>query len=149
VRVCPARRGDFDALLAIEADAFRTDRLTRRKLVHLTTRGNAALLVGVEGRELAGYALVLFRRGTRAARLYGLAVSSTRRGRGLGRRLLAAAEREARRRGCAWMTLETKPGNRSAVTLSKSCGYALAARLGPYYEDGSPAERWSKRLDVS
>jgi ribosomal-protein-alanine N-acetyltransferase len=146
VRVRPARRGDFDALLAIEEEAFRTDRLTRRKLVHLTTRGNAALLVGVEGREVVGYALVLFRKRAETARLYGLAVAARRRGHGIGARLLAAAERTARRRGCGRIRLETKPGNRSAITLYKHNGYVRVAHLGPYYEDGSPAVRFQKQL---
>src|SRR5204863_236295 len=94
LKIRRARRADFDALLEIEAEAFRTDRLTRRKLVHLTTRGNASLLVGETRGRIVGYALVLFRRGTRSARLYGLAVAASERGRGLGARFLAAAEDE-------------------------------------------------------
>jgi ribosomal protein S18 acetylase RimI-like enzyme len=146
VRVRAARAADVGAILAIEDEAFRTDRLTRRKLVRLLSRGNCALLVVVARREVAGYALVLFRRGAASARLYGIAVRAPDRGRGLGRRLLRAAEAVARRRGAARITLETDPSNEAAVRLYRSHGFRLVRRLGPYYEDSSPADRWSKGL---
>jgi [ribosomal protein S18]-alanine N-acetyltransferase len=146
VRIRPARASDVGPLLAIEAESFTTDKLTTRKLRRLMTRGNCALLVATVAGDVAGYALVLFRAGSRSARLYGIAVRRSRRGGGFGRRLLRAAEAQARRRGCDRMRLEVAGANRVASALYEEEGYDLVAHLGPYYEDGAPADRYAKDL---
>lgn len=146
MRIRPARREDVGVLLEIENSSFRTDKLTRRKLRHLMTRGNCVLLVAVANRRVAGYALVLFRRGASSARIYGIAVRSSERGRGLGTHLMLAAERAARRRGARRLTLETDPSNGGALTVYLRLGFRRVARLGPYYEDGTPADRYAKGL---
>ena len=94
---------DLDALVALEERCFSTDRISRRQFRHLLTRANARSLVVDDGDRLAGYVLVLFSRGTALARLYSIAVDGAARGRGLGRQLLAAAERAALERGCVSM----------------------------------------------
>ncbi len=149
MRVRPARRADVPAILAIEDESFATDKLTAGKLRHLLARGNCALLLAVERTRVLGYALVLFRRGTATARLYGIAVRGAHRGRGLGRRLLRAAEAAARTGGARSMRLEVGAKNVSAVALYRETGYALVSHLGPYYEDGSPADRYIKNLTKS
>lgn len=142
----PARPADIEALLAIEEEAFRTDRLTRRKLRRLLSGGNCSLQVLARGGDVAGYALVLFREGCTSARLYGFAIRAGDRGRGHGRRLLRGALAAARRRGCRRLTLETDPSNEAAVSLYRSLGFRRIAQLGPYYEDGSPADRYAREL---
>jgi [ribosomal protein S18]-alanine N-acetyltransferase len=146
VTVRPARVADVAAILEIEDASFTTDRLTRRKLLHLLARGNCALLVSVTRGRVAGYGLVLFRRGSRSARIYGLAVAPRLRGGGVGRRLLDACESAAAARRCVRVTLEVATANRAAVALYRALGYTRVARLGPYYEDGSAADRYAKRL---
>jgi [ribosomal protein S18]-alanine N-acetyltransferase len=146
VTVRAARPADIPALLAIERASFSTDRLTRRALHRLMTRGHCAVLVAVARRRVAGYAVLLFRRGSRRARLYSLAVDPRRRRSGLAKRLLAAVERRAAGRGMTAVTLEVGAANRAASTLYRAMGYRRIARLGPYYADGSPAERWRKDL---
>lgn len=142
----PARLGDVAAVVEIDEEAFTHDRLTPRKLRRLLRGGNCALLVAVLGSEVAGYALLLFRRGASRARLYGFAVRASRRRRGLGRRLLAAAESEARRRRSKSIGLEASPDGEAAIKLYRKRGYVLVERLGPYYEDGSHADRYVKAL---
>ena len=64
-----AEGGDLDGLVRLEERCFELDRLSRRSLRHFLTRGQAALLVAERGSgELAGYALVVFRRGSTVAR---------------------------------------------------------------------------------
>jgi ribosomal protein S18 acetylase RimI-like enzyme len=146
MNVRPARLADLPAILAIERASFTTDRITRRAMRRLLTRGSCAVLVAASGRVVVGYAVLLFRRGARRARLYSLAVDPRRRRAGVAGRLLAAVERRARARGLEAVTLEVAAANRAAVILYRRAGYELIARLGPYYADGSPADRWIKRL---
>ena len=141
-----ARKGDLPALLAIERASFSTDRLTRRALRRLMTRPNCAVLVAVTRGAVAGYAVLLFRRGSRKARLYSIAVDPRRRRAGVAARLLAAVERRARERGSSAVTLEVGVKNRAASTLYRTIGYRRLLRLGPYYADGSAADRWWKDL---
>jgi len=147
VTIRAAHVGDVSGILEIEDEAFATDRLTARKLRRLLAHGNCALLVAVERGRIAGYALVLFRRGARRARIYGIAVASRHRGRGLGARILRAAETEAERRGHPSISLETASDNERAISLYLKNGYARIAGLGPYYEDGTPADRYAKPLE--
>ncbi len=142
----PARVADVGAILEIEDASFTTDRLTRRKLLHLFARGNCSLVVAQMRGRVAGYGLVLFRRGSSSARIYGLAVAPRLRGGGVGRRLLAACERAAVSRRCTRVTLEVSTRNAGAVSLYRALGYTRVARLGPYYEDGSAADRYARRL---
>ncbi|MFG0287787.1 MAG: GNAT family N-acetyltransferase [Rhodopirellula sp. JB044] len=55
--------------------------------------------------------------------LHDVMVTRSHRGRGIGRRLIEAAEEEARRRGCCKMTLEVYRGNRAAATLYRRCDF--------------------------
>src|SRR6188474_3379747 len=96
VRVRAARSADLTALVALEQRSFATDRLSLRQFRHhLSGRGNSLLLIAVSEASLLGNALLLFRTGTRRARLYSIVVAVDARGRGVGERLLARAEREA------------------------------------------------------
>ena len=58
--------------------------------------------------------------------VHDLAVVGTRRGQGIGRRLLEAVEAEARRRGCCKVTLEVLESNTRARGLYDSYGFGVA-----------------------
>jgi hypothetical protein len=55
---------DLDALVAIENHIFNADRLSRRSLRYLLTRGNATTFVDKEQESVRGYAIVLYSTGT-------------------------------------------------------------------------------------
>ena len=137
---------DLEDLLRIEDACFHCDRLSRRQFRHLLTRANAATVVAREAGRASGYATVLFRSGSPLARLYSTGVAPDRRGAGLGRALLRAAERAARRRGADLMRLEVRPDNQAALDLYRSAGYATFGRYDRYYEDDSDALRMEKPL---
>jgi ribosomal-protein-alanine acetyltransferase len=142
----PASLDDLDALAALEARVFATDRLSRRSFRHFLTEDRDELLVADLGGRIAGYALVLFRAGTALGRLYSIAVEPEAAGRGLGRRLLDAAETAAEGRGCLFLRLEVREDNAKAKALYRSAGYRQVARVADYYEDHEPALRLEKRL---
>ena len=144
---------DLDRLIAIENAAFQGDRLSRRSLRAYLTRRNVSLLVAeatIGGfAQAIGYALLAFRKDSKKARLYSIASDPEYRlgsGRGLGRRLLAACEEEAARRGAESLVLEVRADNGRAIALYEARDYVKFATIPGYYEDGTSAERYEKRL---
>lgn len=141
-----ARLGDIDALLALEDACFDTDQLGRRNFRWMIRKANAALLVAHDGERLAGYILVLFHAGTSLGRIYSVAVNPECRGRGVADRLVAAAEEAALAADCAWMRLEVRPDNASAIRLYEKHGYRQFGVYPRFYEDDTDALRFEKRI---
>jgi ribosomal protein S18 acetylase RimI-like enzyme len=98
------------------------------------------LCLVVDG-KVQGCAIVAYRKGSRAAHLYTIAVLPKLQGYGFGLRLLRAAERAARRRGCNALRLEVRTRNRAARALYARANYREIERVAPYYADGAPALR--------
>src|SRR5690606_38950918 len=146
VRIRRAMPAELPVLVALEDASFSGDRLSPRQWRRHLGSDRAIVLVAVEGGHLFGAAVVFLRAGSRVARLYSMAVSAQARGRGLGARLLAAAERAARRRGSDRMRLEVRADNATAARLYERAGYRRIARLGAYYEDGADGWRCEKAL---
>ena len=59
------------------------------------------------------------------------------RGAGIGRRILAAIEAEARRSGCDRLVLETGAEQPEALALYRSAGFSQCGAYGDYREDGA------------
>nr|WP_306268102.1 GNAT family N-acetyltransferase [Pararhizobium sp. IMCC3301] len=142
----PAGPGDLLRLAEIESGGFATDRISNRSFRALIASETAYVIVAEADGEILGYALVLFRRKTRVARLYSLAVDQTAIGLGLGKRLLAEAETETLRRGRVILRLEVHEKNVFAIALYKNCGYQPIGRYERYYGDGGTALRFEKNI---
>ena len=140
-----AHAADLPGLLALEA-RFPGDRLSARQFRYHLGNPRARLRVLAEAGELRGYHLVLSRAGSRWARLYSLVVDPAVRGRGLGRVLLADAERQARALGCRGLRLEVRQDNAAANALYTSAGYRRLTALPGYYEDGGDGWRLASEL---
>lgn len=146
VRVRPALRADLDDLLRLEREAFPGDRLERRQFLHaIRSPTILALAADLDG-AFAGYLLVETRRGSTLARLSSVAVSRAAAGRGVGRALVAAAERQAAAAGRDRIRLEVRADNGRATRLYEAAGYLLVGEVAEYYEDGAAARRYEKRL---
>jgi len=143
--VRPARLDDLDGLLAIEG-VFPTDRLERRAFRHAVASPTIDLLVAGGAAGPIGYAMVQRRKNAAVGHLTSIAVQPGSAGRGLGKRLLEAAETAARRQGCTRLRLEVRPDNTAAQTLYEKAGYRRIATLADYYEDGTAAWRYEKGL---
>ena len=135
-----------DDLLALEAACFPTDRINRRNLRNLLRSPSAYCVGAYRGGELVGSMVILFKCNSRSARVYSLAVSAAVRGMGIGRRMMAKAEREAILRGCDRMRLEVRMDNLPAIGLYERFGFTDTAVLPGYYEDGSHAFVMRKEL---
>ena len=146
VTIRPALREDLDALMALEAAAFATDRAERRAIRHAIGSPSISLLVALDGAVLVGAATIERRRGSGRARLSSIAVAPSRAGTGLGRVLLGAAEAEALSRGCESLRLEVREDNGAGIRLYERSGYHRFETVPDYYEDGTTAWRYEKRL---
>lgn len=144
------RRGrtcDLDALLALERDFFTRDhQISRRGFRHFIASPKSTLIVAEIGGKVAGCALVLYRQGSKLARLYTIAVGARFQRRGLARRLLSAAERDALRRGCQMMRLEVRADDEGAIGLYKTSAYRPIGSRRRYYDNRIDALRFEKPL---
>jgi ribosomal protein S18 acetylase RimI-like enzyme len=145
-RIRRAAPADLDALVALERHAFATDHLSRRQYRKHIGSDSAVVLAAVDRSGLLGKAVVFFRRNSRVARLYSIAVAHAARGRGLGEALLSAAERAALGHGCKRLRLEVRQDNASAIRLYERLGYQRFGAYPGFYEDGADAWRYEKIL---
>lgn len=141
------RLADLDALIALERDFFTADHIiSRRGFRHFITSPKSTLIVAEVGGKVAGCVLVNYRQRSRLCRLYTISVGREFQRRGIARRLMAAAERSARRRGCRFMRLEVRADDAGAVALYESSGYARFGRRRRYYDNRIDALRFEKLL---
>lgn len=143
------RRGlpsDAAELARIENEVFATDRISDRSFRRFLESANAGVLVAEINGAVAGYALVLYRAASTVARLYSIATAPEWSGRGVAKRLLAAAEEQALARECVFMRLEVHEDNAAAISLYRESGYQPSGRAEEYYEDKGHALLFEKRL---
>ncbi|HEX6613734.1 MAG TPA: GNAT family N-acetyltransferase [Rhodanobacteraceae bacterium] len=146
IRIRRGRPPDLDALVALEEASFDHDRVSRAQLRRHIASDSAVVLVAEERGRVLGAALVFFRRGAEAARLYSIAIARPARGKGLGSALLDAAECEARKRGRGAIRLEVRTDNAPAIALYEKTGYRRGPCMAGFYENGLDAWRYEKSL---
>jgi ribosomal protein S18 acetylase RimI-like enzyme len=156
-RIRQAGPGDAPALVALEAESFREDRLQPRQWRYLLRRPSAEVWIeeriGTPGRgcedpapALRAAMVLLFRRGTKVGRIYSLATARAWRGRGLAGRLLAVSEQRCRLRDCDRLSLEVREDNQAAIGLYERSGFRVLRRLRAYYADGGDGLRLEKPI---
>ncbi|MBA1143197.1 GNAT family N-acetyltransferase [Mesorhizobium neociceri] len=139
-----AESSDLDAVVSIEATAFKTDWLGRAKLDRYIADGKVIVVVFNE--DVAGFCVIRFRPGKPTVHLATIAVSETARAKGFGTRLLAAAEHEAARRGYRLLQMEVRADNLRALQFYWKAGFRRAGERPGYYSDGATAIRLRKRI---
>ena len=146
VVIRPVASTDVKQLDLLEKSTFETDRLSLRRFKHWIQAANRIFLVADVNHELAGYGLVLLHKGTRLARLYSLAVDQRFKGRGIGKQLLVALEKETGKNNRLYLRLEVASDNQPAIALYKSLGYRVFRWISDYYEDHRNALHMQKRI---
>ncbi len=143
-----AKEIDIPSLVTLENTSFQSDQLSARSFRSIIRRGHSMTLIAEdENGKIAGYAMVLYHRGTSLARLYSLAIDPMFRGQGVGRQLMHEIEiKAARDFSSAAMRLEVRPDNTAAIKLYESLGYHKFAVAEDYYEDHSEAYRYEKKI---
>lgn len=141
-----ADSADIPGLVSLEAEVFVSDRLLPRSFRRLVDAPSAACRVAVADGVLAGYHVLLFRRGSTVARLYSIAVAPGFRGRGLAAILMRDAEEAARERGSRHLRLEVRADNAGAIRLYERLGYRAFKHVAGYYADGADGLRYERNL---
>lgn len=140
-----ALRQDVDAVTEIEAGALKTDWHGREDLDRRISDGD--VLVAELNKTIVGYCAIIFRKGRAAAMLDTIAVVPTAIGKGVGKALLNAAAKEARRRGHGTLRLLVRSDNERAIGFYQQFGFRRSCRSKPiFYSDGMAAIRMHKRI---
>ncbi|GAA2171450.1 ribosomal protein S18-alanine N-acetyltransferase [Agrococcus versicolor] len=138
--------GDLDAIMAIETASFGLTAWSRPVMEREMTSEWGRYVVAVDDAgAVVGYV------GLRAVGVEGdiqtIAVSAAARGTGLGRRLLAEAQQDARMRGVRELFLEVREDNAPARALYLSEGFEeIGVRPGYYQPEGIDAIAMRKEL---
>jgi ribosomal protein S18 acetylase RimI-like enzyme len=146
-----ARAGDFDRLLAIDRAAFPPAlAYSRRELAACMGGRGCRTLVAEEGEVVVGFVVACWtRRGSDGDRARGpsrlgylvtLDVVPGRQRRGIGSRLLAAAEEWLWESGAPAIVLETAAGETGARPFYERHGFRATRRLPGHY--GGRIDAW-------
>ncbi len=151
VRLRRGRRSDLDALVALEREIFASELfaghlISRASFRRLLASPSTTSIVAKSEAQLAAYLLLLYRANSGAARMYSIGVARKFRRRGLARMLVAAAEKDAVRRGRNSMRLEVRADDRGTIALYESSGYRRIGRAPGYYGGRIDALRLEKAL---
>jgi ribosomal protein S18 acetylase RimI-like enzyme len=135
---------------ALAAYGARVAELVERVRTHGANDECDVLLAldGDAGRVLGAAAFGLTAGARGAGALHGVAVSSDARRRGVGRRLVHAAEQALHARGARLLVAEVAadPRLHACHALLVACGFAEEARVDDYFRDGVPLVVWCRRL---
>jgi len=137
---------DTEALLRLEHQCFTTDRLKPHQFRHFIRSPTACVFAVKQNILITAAAIVLFRKSSRLARLYSMAVDPCYRKQGIAQALLEAMQAPVIKRACTEMRLEVRSDNTAALAFYKKNGYSVFGEYPGFYEDGAPALRMSKRL---
>ncbi|HAW94358.1 MULTISPECIES: GNAT family N-acetyltransferase/peptidase C39 family protein [unclassified Arsukibacterium] len=146
IRLRPAMLADVPALQVLEQRCFSSDKLSVRSFRRFITEKRSDLIALEVDEALAGYFLLIYRRGTSLARLYSIAVDPAFRQKGLAEKLMAEAEVQAANRHCALLRLEVRKDNEAAIKLYKKLQYHEFAIKHDFYEDHADAICMQKQV---
>ena len=141
-------RKDLKRLHEIDNACFtRGIAFTRSELESLIAAPNAFVIIAEEGNEpsIAGFILthILQRK---IGHLVTLDVLPQYRNRGIGSRLLAAAEERLRGQGVRVVYLESAVDNQPAIHLYQTRGYQILDRIPGYYKGRLDAYLMASRI---
>jgi ribosomal protein S18 acetylase RimI-like enzyme len=137
---------DVAALIELEQKCFASDRVSMRSFRRFITEKRSDLFLLEVNDNLAGYFLLIYRRGTSLARLYSLAVDPSFRKQGIAEQLMLHAEKCAAARNCVLLRLEVRFDNISAIKLYQKLQYHEFAVKHDFYEDHSDAICMQKQV---
>jgi len=126
---------DLNEIIKIEKKCFN-DYLayTPKQLKYLITKANSSCLLESELDITRGFIIVLYKKNSDIAGLEILNVDPIHQGKGIGKKLLNAAEKEMLSEGIKKIRLEVSTGNQRAINLYEKSGFRKTSLLKKYYK---------------
>jgi ribosomal-protein-alanine N-acetyltransferase len=130
-----ANANEIDAIFEIEQKCFPEKvGYSKRQLEHLILNANSDCLVEKQDGVIRAFLIVTYRQGSFTCNIETIDVDPAFKNRGIGLKLLKAAEIDMKRRGMRWSQLEVSEGNEAALKLYKNAGYTFKERIEGYYK---------------
>jgi ribosomal protein S18 acetylase RimI-like enzyme len=138
---------DFERIVELEHLCFpREHAYSRRQLRYLLTKANSTVLVETMDALMRGFLIILYRRGTTVAGIETINVDPAYRKKGIGLRLLSAAEEHLRKKGIHKIRLEVAITNTAAIMLYEHAGFQQTMMLKKYYHFNHQGSRDAYRM---
>jgi len=130
-----ANADEIDSIFEIEKKCFPEKvAYSKRQLEYLILNANSDCLVEKEDGVIRAFLIVTYRQRSLTCNIETIDVDPAFKNRGIGLKLLKAAETDMKRRGMRWSQLEVSEGNEVALKVYKSAGYKFKERLEGYYK---------------
>ena len=135
--ICPMKESDLEEVVVIESDSFPHPWSRTHFLDELHSPHSFPLVALSQDGRVIGYIcpMLLMDEG----HILNVAVRREARGSGVGRILVETVMRECLERGAAFISLEVRPSNVSAIRLYAALGFIETGRRKKYYENGEDA----------
>jgi len=125
---------DLDEIIEIENKCFDNYlAYTPKQLKYLITKANSDCLIEALQGKPRGFIIVLLKRNSDLAGIETLNVDPLHRGKGIGKKLLKAAEDEMILKGVNKIRLEVSTNNQCAINLYEKSGFRKTTFLKDYY----------------
>jgi ribosomal-protein-alanine N-acetyltransferase len=129
-----ANANDIEAIFEIEQKCFPGKvGYSKRQIEHLILNANSDCLVKKQDSIIRAFLIVTYRQGSSTSSIETIDVDPAFKNKGIGLKLLEAAEIEMKRRGMRWSQLEVSEGNEAALRLYTKAGYKFKERIEGYY----------------
>jgi ribosomal-protein-alanine N-acetyltransferase len=130
-----ANADEIDAIFEIEQKCFPGKvGYSKRQIEHLILKANSDCLVEKRNGIIRAFLIVTYRQGSLICNIETIDVDPAFKNRGIGLKLLKAAEIDMKRKGIRWSQLEVSEGNEAALKVYKNAGYTFKKRIEGYYK---------------
>lgn len=146
ILITKALPDDFEEIHKLEQLCFGQESFSLCQLRYLGTKAKCDFLLTRENGKITSYIILLKRKRSSRMRIYSIAVSPDKRGKGLAILLLCEAEKRAKVYKYKYLTLEVSELNKGAVNLYLKSGFSIYGERLAYYKDGSKAILMQKEI---
>lgn len=130
-----AEANEIDAIVEIEQKCFPGKlAYSKHQISDLILNADSDCLVEKQNGVIRAFLIVIYNQKSLTCSIETIDVDPAFKNRGIGLKLLKAAEIDMKLRGMRWSQLEVSEGNEAALKVYKNAGYVFKTRLGGYYK---------------